>query len=146
MKSDSVQLAKDDANAADASFMISHLFDRQRELHERCTLQVDPFVLLKEVSEMSRLYQQDSGANGDSQQAELTRAEYNAYTAQAYDNLKGQNKGALAQGFDASELEEKMKKLRFVNANATAPKDTNWFSKVGALAAGKSPERDTKET
>lgn len=38
-----------------------------------------------------------------------------------------------------------MKRLRFVNPNAGAPKDTNWFSKVGALAAGKSPERDAKE-
>lgn len=39
-----------------------------------------------------------------------------------------------------------MKKLRFVNPNTAAPKDTNWFSKVGSLAAGKSPERDAKES
>lgn len=125
--------------------MVSHLFERQRELHERCSLKVDPFVLLKEVSEMSRLYK-DSCANQDTSKDEMTRAEYNAYTAQAYENLKGQNRGLPGSGFDPSELEEKMKKLRFVNPNAGAPKDSNWHTKVGALVAGKSPERDLKES
>lgn len=52
------KLDKADEESAQASFMISNLFDRQRELHERCTVEVDPFVLLKEVSEMSRLYRE----------------------------------------------------------------------------------------
>jgi hypothetical protein len=49
----------------EAAFMLTNLFERQREIQETFkSLRADPFILLKEVTEMSRFYnlskQQDS--------------------------------------------------------------------------------------
>jgi hypothetical protein len=36
--------------------MLTNLFERQREIQDTMNLRADPFLLLKEVTEMSRLY------------------------------------------------------------------------------------------
>lgn len=58
-----------DANAA--SFMITNLFDRQKEIRDSYQMQADPFVLLKEVTEMSRLYNE---SKQDSMEQQYNRA------------------------------------------------------------------------
>jgi hypothetical protein len=48
----------------------------------------DPFVLLKEVTEMSRLYNE---AKLDPMEQQYNRAQYDAFTQQSYEKVKAEN-------------------------------------------------------
>ena len=104
-------------------------------------MNVDPFFLLKEVSEMSKLYSQ---AHQTSDEQKYNRAQYNAFADSTYEKEKQAN--TSFQGFDPNSIEEKMKKFRFAKTNDTAPKDSNWFSKLQQNQQGKTPEKQSVTT
>jgi hypothetical protein len=120
--------------------MISNLLDRQREISESSNIKADPFLLLKEVNEMSKIYKELS-----SNDEEMARANYDAFTKQTYEKVKTENGGKLANGFDPASLEEKMKKFKFAKPSEAVDmnKDSNWFAKIGQLKSGKSSDKET---
>ena len=103
------------SNFDNPSFLISNLHDRAREMEQKGIAQTDPFFLLKEVAEMSKL--NDELHMTDKQR--MAREQYNAIASQNY----------LEGGFDKSAIEEKIKKLKFAKQDSSS-KDPNWFKNM----------------
>lgn len=91
--------------------MISNLFDRQREIRDSYSLNADPFVLLKEVTEMSRLYNE---SKQDPMEQQYNRAQYDAFTKSTYEKAEAENSSLFSGKNDPTSVEEKMKRFRFV--------------------------------
>ena len=117
----------------DASFMMTNLFERQREIKELApNSKIDPFFLLKEAAEMSDI--RNLGSKDESQMTMKqleSRNNYNNMVMSNYDK----DKTATETKFDPLNLEERMKNLKFAKRENLPAKDSNWFKKMqdGAL-------------
>jgi hypothetical protein len=87
---------------SDPAFMITKMFERQKEIQNgNPNRDVDPFFLLKEAAEMSKL----TTEGGLSLQQEENRANYaNLVKGLAEEHSKS---------FDVNSIEEKLKKFKF---------------------------------
>ena len=100
----------------------------------------DPFLLLKEVAEMSNLKKQND---------ELTMKQeenlhgYNALVMKNFDDKQKKDTFrpnatvGVPAGYDAASLAEKMSKFKFAKNSLGSGKDTNWYSKINSK-----PEKD----
>ena len=106
------------------ALMIGSMFERRRELsNSRANNQIDPFFLLKEVVEMSRLDDPDNLTD----EQKYNREQYNALVNQTFEEEKPK---LIANGYDPMSIQEKMKNLRFAKMDNS--KDSNWFSKMNS--------------
>lgn len=104
------------------AMMIRSMFERRRELsNSRANNPIDPFFLLKEVVEMSRLDDYDNLTD----EQKYNREQYNALVNQTYEEEKPK---LMAKGYDPLSIQEKMKNFKFAKADNS--KDTNWFQKI----------------
>ena len=102
------------------------------------TSKADPFMLLKEVVQMSK-YMTSGDINGSNKTSEFQMkceenlTNYKAMVQSNYDKMLGGEgdsaQKALAERYNPSALQEKIKKFKFTKVNADQPtsKDTNWF-------------------